>query len=550
MSTSVLERPVAIAPSGGGVRTHARPDRGAWADRLAIGVIVGAWAIGVYFRLWFVFHAPINSDESVVGLIAQGGLHGHFQAFFGGQVYGGTAEAYLASIAFAIFGQSGVVEALLLGVLAAVAALMTVRVARRMVPARVAQLIGALAFVGPAVTLRDSVRTYGFRGVAVICGLGLLLASLRILDGDRRMRNFVAVGALLGLGWWTTPEIAYFVLPAGLLFVGAFVRNRNAGDWTRGFLVAVFASHFASISPGPSYYGNYSQRLGDFFRYTFPMQTGSIVADNAQHVLGGFYWPALIVMSAALLAAIVLCVASGGRAAAIAIAVVVFPFIYAIPPQTGAWMDGRYAVYFAPLLALVLGIGVHEAVRRLRMLDVAAFLLMSIVVVISASLCAAGVFQLTNTEAASFTHGWGNPDAPTLAAIVTLERHGITTGYADYWVAYKLDFLSRGHLQITVAGYDDDRVLPIDAVVLKSKAPAWLFVPADVATLNGTQFTIPVFALGPDNGEVNETQFRALLHRMHIGFQVVNTDVLTAIIPDRAFTPYDVRMPGSLPGLA
>jgi hypothetical protein len=60
---------------------------------------------------------------------------------------------------------------------------------------------------------------------------------------------------------------------------------------------------------------------------------------------------------------------------------------------------------------------------------------------------------------------------------------------------------------------------------------------------------IPVLAPGPDNGEVDELQFRALLHRMHVGFRVVIDGLPTAIFPDRSFTLYDVRMPGSLPGV-
>lgn len=557
--TSVLDIPVSHPHRSGGV--HVRVGTRSWADRLAIGMIVGAWALGTYFRLWFIFHAPISSDESIVGMIAQGFLHGHFTAFYGGQTYGGTAEPFLISLAFAVFGQSGVVEAFVVGILAALAALLTVRVAKRMrVPVRVAQLTGALAWVAPAVTVRDSVRTYGFRGVAIVCGVGLLLAALRVLDGDLRVRNFIAIGALVGIGWWSTPEIGYFAVPAVLLVGGAIVRERNARSWFQGLAVTLLTavvtslpwlwanveSNFASLNFwSRERHGTYVHRLEGFFHYTFPMQTGSIMADTGTHILGWLYVPALVVMSAAIIGAIVMCLVRGGRAAAIGSTVVLFPLMYALPPPTGAWMDGRYAISLAPLLALTVGIGATESVQRLRSLESAAPLLMSIVVVVSALLCALGLVKLVHAESARFVDHWGNPDAPTLTAIAKLEHDGISTGYADYWVAYKLDFLSKGHLAITVAGYDPDRSKTINSQVLESRSPAWLFVPPGLATLDGTQFTAPKLSLGPANGNFHEAKLIATLRRMQVGYRSFDAGLLIAIVPDRTLTPHQLGVPGA-----
>ena len=102
---------------------------------------------------------------------------------------------------------------------------------------------------------------------------------------------------------------------------------------------------------------------------------------------------------------------------------------------------------------------------------------MSCVVALSVLLAAVGVRQLINLESTSFTADWGNPDGGTLAAISRLEHAGVTTGYADYFVAYKLDFLSAGRLKITTAGFEDDRSVVINRDVVHSNRPAWLFVP-------------------------------------------------------------------------
>src|SRR6202011_5138817 len=104
-------------------------------------------ASGLFLRLWLIFHAPLTSDAAIVGLLAQGALHGHFTAFYGGQAYGGTAEPYLIGLAFLAFGQSGVVAELVLTVLAAIVAMLTWRIVLRVVGSRsVAVLAGSLAW--------------------------------------------------------------------------------------------------------------------------------------------------------------------------------------------------------------------------------------------------------------------------------------------------------------------------------------------------------------------------------------------------------------------
>jgi len=62
------------------------------------------------------------------------------------------------------------------------------------------------------------------------------------------------------------------------------------------------------------------------------------------------------------------------------------------------------------------------------------------------------------------------------------------TAYADYWVAYKLDFLGRGHLAVTTVGYDTNRSVAYDTAVHDSRQPAWLFVPMGEARVHGTGY--------------------------------------------------------------
>ena len=78
-------------------------------------------------------------------------------------------------------------------------------------------------WAGSLPSVANSWIEFGFRGVTLVCGLGLLLFSLRTLDGRQSTWDFGALGLFAGIGWWSSPEIAYYLIPAALLLVGLFV---------------------------------------------------------------------------------------------------------------------------------------------------------------------------------------------------------------------------------------------------------------------------------------------------------------------------------------
>ena len=67
-------------------------------------MLVLAAGLGAALRLWFLFHVALNADEASVGLATQALLHGHFNAFFPGQLYGGV-EPYVAAALFGVFSE-------------------------------------------------------------------------------------------------------------------------------------------------------------------------------------------------------------------------------------------------------------------------------------------------------------------------------------------------------------------------------------------------------------------------------------------------------------
>jgi hypothetical protein len=211
---------------------------------------------------------------------------------------------------------------------------------------------------------------------------------------------------------------------------------------------------------------------------------------------------------------------------------VLFPFLVVLSPTSWFWQDGRYVVFVVPMLVIVLVVGCAEAARRVararggaqrgvslgRLLASGLFAL-----VMAVSLFNFGAFV---SSLDTFFSGWTNPDAPTARAIADLEASGIRYGYADYWVAYRVDLLSDGRLQFTTAGADDDRWESLDARVKNSPKTAWLFVP--MTETGVTQFADTPGIEGP--GGIDEAQFLSALGRVGVPYRVVDTGLMRAVI--------------------
>lgn len=528
--------------------------------------------VGGLMRLWYLFHLAPNSDSDVVGLMARGIEHGQFTAFFWGQRYGGSLEAWMVALAFRFFGQSGIVLGLAPGLLYGAGAVLVWRVARRLVNDRLlASLAGALVWVAPAINYRLSTTEFGFRGVTMVCGLAALLVTLRILDGRRNPSDFVGLGLAVGIGWWSSPEVIFFLVPAGALLIAAIAGPRQqrakwfwpirlsltlvativgALPWLWVNLGDGFRSLATSSFPGghsPNNHG-YGARLSDFGHHALPLVTGTALPGH--NALPGVLGPVLIFVGIVLtVGCVMICMVTPGRAQAIGLGLVAFPFLYALNPATWYWVDGRYAMYLPLLLALALAIACAEGPRlivlalRQRPLPQNVRRLVGrismAVIVAACGLLALRVFAISNQSIldknGSFFGGWVDPGAPIAAEANQLEAAGITTGYANYWVSYPLDFSSAGRLAISPGPWEPIRSMTIYHRVTSSADPAWIFVPT--SQTNGSN---PFFASGGplymDPGGLTEPRFIAALDHLGIGYQVIHVGHLDAVIPNRQVT--------------
>jgi len=416
--------------------------------------VVLAALVGLGFRVFAVVSdlGVLDSDEAVVGLMARRMLDGEVQAFFWGQHYAGTVETAVAALVIAVAGPSVAALKASVALLAAVAAVLTWRVGRRLVAERAAQAAGLLLWVGPAAYVWYSTKARGFYWAALVLGLLLLLCALRVVqDGDRR-RDWIAMGLVAGLGWWVSPTIAYFGVPAAaLLLVHRPGRLRNTWVAVGPLLVGALPwlwhnlfTGFPSLEPleQPEQLGY----LGGIRRLAG--QVAPMVV-NLRRPISATWVPLGPVLYLALgLALVVAVVRRKDRPWPLVLGLVAFPFLYSVFP--GRWWvgEGRYALFLTPFLVLL----VAWAARRPA----------ALVAAVSVFAVSSGVLLV----------GLGRETPRSVDGdIRELRAAGVTELWADYWTSYRVMYESRERITSTSALAA--RHTPTLRRVARSARPAW-----------------------------------------------------------------------------
>jgi hypothetical protein len=543
---------------------------GVSAKPVVVAVVVAAAlavAYGLVLRLWLLVELPLWGDEAIVGIMARAIDGGHFTAFYLGQHYGGF-ESYLVALGLKVGGGG---EPALNGtpaVLCALGALLVGAVVFASTKSRpLAFAAAGVVWVWPYVVIWQSVREGGFREATLCCGLVALLCCVRAYGRRAGPGTFVLLGGALGLGWWASPEIGYFVLPCLVLLVAWLAASRprapRPGAYDRepsrfaafGLVVAgvlvgslpwLYANAhtgFASLKSSslPANGGaTYGDRLSVFFHYMLPLQLGVRTFGSGEWVggpvVGQLLYAVVLVLIAAACARAAW-VAVGERRtlvpAALAAGVVAYPFLYAAAPGTAFWRDGRYGIYL-PTLVVVLfatSLGTLRA-KRQRGVDrapVAQGALVLAAVGVIGAICLTVAGARTAGVPATFFTSWRHGDAPMEQVVQAMRQHGITAAYGDYWTAYDLDFLSGGSPAVSPSPLDVVRSTGLAAKVASAQDPAWLFFAPEQADQAAAVFGNPQ----PGPGPYTEQSFEAHLTALGIGYAVVKLGVLDAVLPSR-----------------
>ena len=528
---------------------------------------LAAVGFGVFSRLWLLSNTALNADEAVVGLMAKQALHGQLHTFYWGQDYGGVEPVALAGL-FWVFGTHAWLIRACPGLFEAAACLVLWRLGRRMFGDKVGAVAGAVAWVWPESDIRNSVQAFGFRGAQLVCGLLVLLAALRITTGDDRRRTWAVLGGAAGVGWWASPEIAYFAVPAAPFVALAVWRRlrartgappdaapgerRRAGGQAVGdgavllgtlvagalpWLYTNLHTGFSSLRVGAHYGvadGSYAHRLGVLFSKTLPIVTGTRTMERGSW-LGGAAGPLLYAtIMAVLVLALVGLARNVPRGRLLVVTLVAFPWLYALAP-TGYWQDGRFAVYVSPLIALaVLGAGDDVIGRRLRPSRRPGTRAAMVTLVVGAAVVS-GVQTLDVVTAFSsrpFAVTGARTEAVPASVAAGLRGAGITHAYADYWVAYVVDFVSGG--SVTASPLGSVRSPAIADQVAAAARPAWLFTGPTPADARRTASGFPN-AAGPDG--LDAARFTALLAGGGISWRAATVGSMVAVVPSVRVTP-------------
>jgi 4-amino-4-deoxy-L-arabinose transferase-like glycosyltransferase len=480
------------------LRIFARPT-----TRVVMLAIVVLGALGT--RVWLSFGplGGIDSDEAVTGLISRRMLqNGEFPAFYWGQNYGGTLDAVALAIPIWVFGTSTALVKVFYLLTGALISLLTWRVARHLMPGTLALASGALSLLWPLAQVWKTTRVNAFYSTTVLLGLAAWLLALQIDRQPSSPARWAGFGALLGIGWWVSPNIVYFAIPLSVWLVarGCWKRWREtavaAASFTAGgfvWVVANIRSELASLDvPDWSGTSTYFSRLAFLLREGLPYAVGLRRPWDSNWMLG---WPLTPIIYVALLGGIVLAFKyseSGKRSDFLVLGLAVFVFAY----FPGNWnlFEGRYLFFITAVLPII-----FARLWQTRALQVG----------LAAVVTATAVAFLSNA-----TFLGRSVHESTRPMIDALQANGYTTAVADYWIAYQMTF--EADEKVIASSLDTIRFEPYLRIVQDNRS-AYVFRLDQPAT---------AFAWVTDN-----------LLALGIQYRIIEAGHLIAILPAEPWVP-------------
>ena len=393
---------------------------------------------GIVLRVWIyrsILGTP-NSDEAIPGLMTLHAIRGDVSTFFWGSSYGGPQEVILNVPFFWIFGSGYFALRIVPIALNALATLIVWRVGRRTIGNPAAAVAGALLWVWPPFNLFQLTQQQSFFAANIVYCALLLLLALRIDERPDRVRVGL-FGFVLGFGFWETPHIVPVAIP-----VIAWAIWRQPRSLRHAWLAAVLAV----LGAFPWLLWNIRHDWGSFAAHIQLSQYGRSLRLLASPILPmtlGLRTPfnqQLILPSAVLVYLIyVILLALFGYGAIktrhrpvslLYFVAAVFPFIYALDRHTTfitSWP--QYTLVVTPVIALL--------VAQVATSDFRAVALLALATVVT--------FVSVPRMEAYYHVPQPVPRAPRNLSplIATLDGLRLNRLYADYWIAYLVDFATK-----------------------------------------------------------------------------------------------------------
>jgi len=458
--TGVDSRGVSIAsPGAGGPGAPTMPRR--HAQRGPVALLLLVVAVGLLLRL-LLLHASfqaLNSDESILYLQAVAASHGHLEAFFWGQDYGGSLLQDIVGLAMHLTGRRLAAVPATELVISLVDVGLVYAVGIRLAGAWLAVGVTSIFWLGDSWLVAFSVNDGGFYGTGLAASLGAVLC-VQAYAAQRHPALAFGFGVLLGIGFWCTPLSLVLVVPAGIAFL-ARARPRHVVIGASGALLGALAWIWSNAAHGwPSLHPKYGDG-GLIATAARAHHAMTVMLFGSSRIYAPFVGPSgLLVEIAGIVVSIAVIADAVGNLRArrwtdllVDLSICLWPVVVALSGAVTGVSQARYAFFVLPSVSLLV-------LRHLGHLAKASrpVLRGTALVAVALLLCSiANIVDVTHDFRPSPT-GYIAPQIVQLARY--LERIGRTKVFADYWVAYPLDALAGPSL--TAAALYPDRYPPDD----------------------------------------------------------------------------------------
>jgi 4-amino-4-deoxy-L-arabinose transferase-like glycosyltransferase len=444
-------------------------------------------AAGVRALLLASGSVSFHADEAVVGLMARHILQGARPTFFYGQAYMGSLDAWLVAAGFTLLGQSVMVMRLVQSALYLLAVAAGYTVAWRLIARPVAAAAAGLSLAVPTanVALYTTATLGGYNELLLLGSLIWLLCWDIYRNFPGSAWRWALMGLCAGLGWWTHGLIVIYALPAAALLLYRMffkpVGMRRAALALVGIALAGFVTGSApwwvfDIQHNGAAISTFltSRQTGEFAGIGLPdlppgQRALGLLLVGLPALIGlRFPWSEayFLLPVGALVGLVYLAafyrLAQGGtlrpEARVFILGVFALFGLIFVASSFGADPTGRY---FLPL-ALPLGIALGALADALYTRPpgpspapqwwkrAAALLPVALVIVYQAAglITAASGPPGFTTQFDPVSHIPNDHDAELMAF---LESNDLFHGYTNYWVAFRLAFLSGERLQYSAA---------------------------------------------------------------------------------------------------
>jgi hypothetical protein len=447
---------------------------------LLLALLVALMARGLLLASSAVsFHA----DEAVIGLMARHILEGARPVFFYGQAYMGSLDAWLVALGFAALGESvlsiRIVQSALYLLVVGSGFAAAWQLSHRPLVALAAGLFLAVPPVNTA--LYTTATLGGYNETLLLGNLMLLLGHAATHEAARSAWRWGLLGLCAGLGWWTNGLIITYALPVALLVAWAHGWRRPVA--LRQMLpLMLLALAMFFVGSAPWWVFDFTHDHAALGTYLRSRQTGEFEGIGIPYVPPGeralglvfigipalvglrFPWQAAYFLPVIGVGVLLLHGAAlgwllrtpgalrpGARALVLGM-VGLFGLIF-VGSTFGADPTGRYFLPLTLPLGIALGALADDLRARLsspmlRLVIPAALLALVIGYHAAGQMSAAASPTGLTTQFDPVSHLPHDYDDELMAFLQANDLHH---GYSNYWVAYRLAFLSGERLQYSAA---------------------------------------------------------------------------------------------------